>query len=228
MNLPDLHRTSDLPAQADADADLRARRRVLTVLAVAPAFAACAFGTADLPPGNQDPDYDGAADPTENPTDDTGPTDEDTGASPAPDSGGATTPPKDSGTAPQDTGAVAKDSGTPPADTGTATCAGTLAGAVSGWAVGTFKKVGNSFVGRDTSGFWAVRSICTHNNSCSLKTPTTSGISCPCHGAGFTVDGKVTKGPAVTSLANYQVTICNGNVYVNTSKTVTMGTRASA
>lgn len=183
------------------DSAVRSRRRALAVLAVAPAFAACALGTVDLPADNQDPENEGGA------SDDT--------AEPLPGDDSGAPPPADAGTTPP------KDSGTPP------TCAGTAAGAVSGWAVGTYKKVGKAFIGRDAGGFYAVSSTCTHNNSCQLRTPTSSGISCPCHGAAFNVNGGVTKGPALVALKNYKVTVCGGNVYVDATKSVGSGTRAN-
>jgi nitrite reductase/ring-hydroxylating ferredoxin subunit len=209
------------------DSAVRSRRRALAVLAVAPAFAACALGTVDLPADNQDPENEGGAnddtgDPTQPPPGD------DSGVSPTGDTGTPTTkPPTDSGTTtkpPTDSGTTSPaDTGTP----GTCTPTGTSAGAVSGWAVGSYKKVGTSYVGRDSGGFYALSSTCTHNNSCQLRTPTSTGISCPCHGAQFTVNGAVTKGPAAVALKNYKVSVCNGNVYVDQTKTVTSGTRAN-
>lgn len=204
MDDHDLHST---PHDAE-DPNLQARRRVLTVLAVAPAFAACALGSTDLPTGNQDPDNDGGASIDPNGS--------------ALDSGSGGGP----GNPPADTG-----SGTNPGtDAGggtTCTPSGTLAGAVAGWSAGSWKKVSGAFVGRDSAGFYALRSICTHNNSCQLRTPTSSGISCPCHGGQFDLNGNVTFPPPPTPLRNYQVTVCNGNVYVNTSVTVAQGTRAN-
>jgi Rieske Fe-S protein len=208
------------------DSAVRSRRRALAVLAVAPAFAACALGTVDLPAENQDPENEaGAGDDTGGPTqpppgdDSAVPPNSDTGTTTTPphDSGTVTTPPKDSGTTP------APDTGTP----GTCTPTGTNAGVASSWAVGTYKKVGSSYVGRDSAGFYALSSTCTHNNSCQVRTPTSTGISCPCHGAQFTVNGAVTKGPAVLPLKNYKVSVCNGNVYVDSTKTVASGTRAN-
>ena len=214
---------STTPHEID-DSAVRSRRRALAVLAVAPAFAACALGTVDLPSDNQDPENEAgtANDDTGDPSqgDDTGGT-----TAPPTDSGTTTTPPTDSGTT-----TPPKDSGTPPADTGTTgTCTptGTSAGAVSGWSAGTWKKVGNAFVGRDSGGFYALAAICTHNNSCALRTPTSTGISCPCHGGQFDLNGKVTKTPPPSPLKNYKVSVCNGNVYVDTTKTVTSGTRAN-
>ena len=204
--------------QDDAeDPNLQARRRVLTVLAVAPAFAACALGSSDLPIDNQDPDNDGAAsiDPNGNPLD-SGPGG---GPSPGTDSGSGPNPGTDSGSGPN----PGTDSGSGAACTPT----GTLAGAVAGWNAGTWKKISGAFVGRDSAGFYALRSICTHNNSCQLRTPTSSGISCPCHGGQFDLNGNVTLPPPPSALRNYQVNVCNGNVYVNTSVTVAQGTRAN-
>lgn len=198
------------------DSAVRSRRRVLAVLAVAPAFAACALGTAELPADNQDPENEGGS------SDDSGdppqpPPGDDSGVPTSTDTGATTTPPKDSGTTPP------PDTGTP----GTCTPTGTNAGVASSWAVGTYKKVGKAYVGRDAKGYYALSSTCTHNNSCQLSSPTSTGISCPCHGAKFTVDGAVTKGPAATALKNYQVTICGGNVYVDATKFVGSGIRAN-
>jgi Rieske Fe-S protein len=50
----------------------------------------------------------------------------------------------------------------------------------------------------------ALSSICTHQG-CTVKFAT-SGISCPCHGSRFALDGTVTRGPATSPLAEYPTT----------------------
>ncbi len=193
----------------DQDDEARlARRRVLTVLAVAaPTLAAaCALPSADLPTDNQDP--------------------ENLGGDGGTDTGGGGT---DTGSGGTDTGSGGTDTG------GGGTCTtGVKIGAVTDFVVGQWKKVGsgsNTFnVGRDASGIWAYSNTCTHNNSCQIGAPgsTTGAIRCPCHGAQFNGNGGVTAGPASRALANYEVIVCGGNVYVNKAKVVTSGTRTPA
>lgn len=201
---------------------------MLTVLASIP-LVSCAFGGVDdLPEGNLDPDLDGA------------PIDEnsDTGSTSAEDSG-ATEPDSamgsmDTGTATHDTGVTPHDTGTTPVDTGTAmdtgtTCTptGTLAGAESAFPVGTYKKVGNVIVGHDAGGYYAFTDVCTHQG-CTMSLKGSPGWTyCPCHGATFDQNGVHKSGPGSRALANYQVTLCAGNIYFNTKTVVAMGTRVT-
>ena len=68
--------------------------------------------------------------------------------------------------------------------------------------------------------------VCPHR-SCAVPAPVspTSTSRCPCHGAVFTSDGGLVSGPTTSSLVNYLVIVCNGNVYLNRNRTVPMGTR---
>jgi Rieske Fe-S protein len=50
----------------------------------------------------------------------------------------------------------------------------------------------------------ALSSICTHAG-CTVRFATT-GITCPCHGSQFSLDGAVTHGPATKPLAEYATT----------------------
>jgi nitrite reductase/ring-hydroxylating ferredoxin subunit len=194
------------PGESTTASEGTSRRRVLTVLAATPTIlAGCALSSTELPDGNQDPDYDGGGDDASTP--------EDTG-------GGGT-----------DTGGGGTDTGGGGTDTGTACGTGVNVGAATSFVVGQWKKVtvGTSRfnVGRDASGLWAYSNTCTHNNSCQLNNPnsTTGAMTCPCHGAAFDGNGKVTKGPAVSALKNYKVTVCNGSVFVDKATTVASGTR---
>jgi Rieske Fe-S protein len=141
-------------------------------------------------------------------------------------------PENDGGAGGTDSGTT--DTGSGGTDTGGACATGVNIGPVANFVVGQWKKVGsgtNTFnVGRDASGIWAYSNTCTHNNSCQIGTPasTTGAIRCPCHGAKFDGNGGVTLGPASRPLANYQVTVCGGNVYVNKAKVVASGTRTPA
>lgn len=129
------------------------------------------------------------------------------------------------GDAPTDTGG---------GETGPACGSGVLVGAVGAFTVGQWKKVnvgtGRFNVGRDAKGLFAYSNTCTHNNSCQLNNPnaTSGAMTCPCHGAAFDGNGKVTRGPATRALANYKVTVCDGHVYVDKSVTVAAGTRTPA
>lgn len=196
------HREESFPSKTEAldDGVLVGRRRMLTTLALAaPSLAAaCALPTVDLPADNQDPDGVG----------------DDAGA----DAGGAV----------DDTGS------TSPTDSGGTSCGpGVRLGAVTDFALGQWKKVtvgSTKFnVGRDAKGLWAYSNTCTHNNVCQIGSPgsTTGAITCPCHGAQFDGNGKVTRGPALRALNNYKLTICGADVYVDKTQVVPMGTRTA-
>ena len=50
---------------------------------------------------------------------------------------------------------------------------------------------------------YALRSICTHK-TCLLE-PSGRGLTCPCHGSRFELDGTVVKGPATRPLWHYAI-----------------------
>jgi Rieske Fe-S protein len=52
----------------------------------------------------------------------------------------------------------------------------------------------------------AFSSRCTHLG-CELPLPVKNVITCPCHGAGFTAEGKVTHGPAKIDLKYFPATL---------------------
>ncbi len=77
---------------------------------------------------------------------------------------------------------------------------------------------------RDSTGVWAVSTICTHLG-CIVKREG-EGFACPCHGSLFQLDGTVLRGPAPKSLPWLAVSSVGGGVYlVDESETVAPGTK---
>ena len=76
--------------------------------------------------------------------------------------------------------------------------------------VGSLGSTGSRIlVGRDAGGLYAMTSVCTHNQ-CDLSvygTLTDSGISCRCHGSGFSRTGERVKGPAIMPLKHFKVDV---------------------
>lgn len=61
----------------------------------------------------------------------------------------------------------------------------------------------------------AFSGICTHE-SCELGwNQRQQLIRCPCHGSGFTPDGKVKMGPATRALPEFAVSVRDGKVFVD-------------
>ncbi|MFN4261045.1 MAG: ubiquinol-cytochrome c reductase iron-sulfur subunit [Gemmataceae bacterium] len=82
----------------------------------------------------------------------------------------------------------------------------------------------NLFLVHDDEGFWAVSAICTHLGC--IVAQTGDGYSCPCHGSHFSRDGKVTQGPAPSSLPWYELSLApDGQLVVHTANTVPVGTK---
>ncbi len=104
----------------------------------------------------------------------------------------------------------------------------TNVGLASAIAVGAYKKAGSSskpfIVGRDAGGLYAFSALCTHE-LCTVTLRTAGATYCACHGATFDANGGVTRGPASRPMPNYLTTICDGNVFVDPTQTVPMGTR---
>jgi Rieske Fe-S protein len=76
---------------------------------------------------------------------------------------------------------------------------------------------GDSLVGRDGGGLYAMTSLCTHNQ-CDLKIYgllSANGVMCGCHSSKYTLDGTRVSGPAPASLAHLKLT-------VNADKTISV------
>jgi len=111
--------------------------------------------------------------------------------------------------------------------------AGTIsAGNVSDVAVGSIAAVDGMSVAiaRDEGGLYAMTLICTHQD-CDMQydgTVTPDGLTCTCHGSEFDVNGAVTRGPAVTALEHYEVTVDSaGEITINADQVVDASTRTA-
>ena len=80
------------------------------------------------------------------------------------------------------------------------------------------------YVIRAAEGFFALSSICTHLGCMTRYQPESAQIACPCHGSRFSLEGKVTAGPAPRPLRRLQLTIERGVLVADTSKEVPAGT----
>ena len=97
--------------------------------------------------------------------------------------------------------------------------------------VGFVGSAGNHvLLGRDGGGLYAMTASCTHQ-SCDLAVYGSlngTGISCRCHGSGFSLTGERVKGPAVNSLGHYKVDVAaDGTITVDTKTTVDAATRTA-
>ena len=111
------------------------------------------------------------------------------------------------------------------------------AGAASDHPVGTFRsfRVNETIVARDSQGFYAFSTLCTHQqvsidldsaSSCSAVSGCTQQNSigttlCSAHGSRFDSNGAPTHGPANTALPHFSVTIVAGVVHIDPGAVVT-------
>jgi cytochrome b6-f complex iron-sulfur subunit len=71
------------------------------------------------------------------------------------------------------------------------------------------------FVLRRAGSITAMSNVCTHRN-CTVRYEEGDGFICPCHGARFDAEGKVTGGPAPLDLPHFPVTEgADGHLYVH-------------
>jgi Rieske Fe-S protein len=77
---------------------------------------------------------------------------------------------------------------------------------------------------RAAAGFCALSSVCTHLGCMTRYQPDSARIVCPCHGSQFSLEGKVTGGPAPRPLRRLQLTVERGVLVVNGGKEVPPGT----
>jgi cytochrome b6-f complex iron-sulfur subunit len=103
-------------------------------------------------------------------------------------------------------------------------------GALTDFPMGSWRGVSAArvIVGRDARGLFAYSSVCTHAG-CTVPAPASaaSGSECPCHGSQYNADGMNTRGPTKRPLDNYRVVVCGGDVYLQMSMVVPIGTRTA-
>jgi cytochrome b6-f complex iron-sulfur subunit len=68
---------------------------------------------------------------------------------------------------------------------------------------------------RTDKSFVAVSAVCTHLGCLVEFNAGTRKIICPCHAAGFDLDGEVTNGPPPRALAKFTASEAQGIVYVS-------------
>jgi cytochrome b6-f complex iron-sulfur subunit len=73
---------------------------------------------------------------------------------------------------------------------------------------------------RSAAGFFALSSVCTHLGCMTRYLAESAQLACPCHGSRFSLDGKVTAGPAPRPLRHLQVTLEQGVLVVDASHEV--------
>ncbi len=69
------------------------------------------------------------------------------------------------------------------------------------------------FLVNDGGHLYAVSAICTHMGCRLMPAHGQRGFRCPCHGALFSVDGRVLGGPASGNLARIEVRVVGGRIY---------------
>jgi Rieske Fe-S protein len=83
---------------------------------------------------------------------------------------------------------------------------------------------GRFFVVKDSAGFYALTSLCTHEGAVTQAQP--SQFYCPRHGATFDFSGNPTGGPVITGLVHFAMcNMSNGHLGVITTMQVSQSAR---
>ncbi len=96
-------------------------------------------------------------------------------------------------------------------------------GASSSFKVGSVldrSKDAGAVISSGANGLIALAPICTHQGCTTGWNAATQSLNCPCHGAQFSSDGAVLRGPTRTPLARYALQIKNGHVLIDTNKLI--------
>ncbi len=81
---------------------------------------------------------------------------------------------------------------------------------------GGFVYVGNIIVIRISStSYFALSKICTHEGCEVFFNTSTGQLPCPCHGSVFDINGNVVKGPALTPIKKYSVSLSDNKLTIN-------------
>ncbi|MFN7976258.1 MAG: ubiquinol-cytochrome c reductase iron-sulfur subunit [Acidobacteriota bacterium] len=74
------------------------------------------------------------------------------------------------------------------------------------------------YVVRTAEGFYAMSSICTHLGCMTRHEAAEGRFFCPCHGSHYSLDGRVTGGPAPRPLPRLDLQLENGVLIVDAKK----------
>jgi len=72
------------------------------------------------------------------------------------------------------------------------------------------------YIHKSGDSYQASLMLCTHKQ-CELNITGTT-LTCPCHGAEFSVKGSLLQGPAETDLQNFKVSVENNKVFIDLKK----------
>lgn len=107
-------------------------------------------------------------------------------------------------------------------------CGGIDVGAVEDFPLGVWRlnPGARALITRDARGLYAFSALCTHEQ-CVVNEPDASGTTeCVCHGSRFDGNGRVMRGPAVTALRRFSVSVTGGRVCVDPATRVAEDFRA--
>ena len=80
-----------------------------------------------------------------------------------------------------------------------------------------------AWLSRDKTGFYAISAVCPHLG-CTIQQAET-GFECPCHGSRFSDGGAVLNGPATRSMTWLAVSLVDGQLVIDRTRTVPAETR---
>jgi cytochrome b6-f complex iron-sulfur subunit len=70
-----------------------------------------------------------------------------------------------------------------------------------------YKAAFGVWIVRETTGFYALSTVCTHLGCTPNWLPADEKFKCPCHGSGFVITGINVEGPAPRPLERYKITL---------------------
>ena len=80
------------------------------------------------------------------------------------------------------------------------------------------------YVVRNADGsFYALSALCTHLGCMTRYVPENAQVACPCHGSRFSLEGKVTAGPAPRPLRRLKMSLERGILIVDASQEIPAG-----
>ena len=79
-----------------------------------------------------------------------------------------------------------------------------------------FKATYGVWIVRETTGFYALSTVCTHLGCTPNWLPSDEKFKCPCHGSGFVKSGINIEGPAPRPLERYKITLAeDGQILID-------------